>query len=1703
MPVQKGFALVLSLFVIGTLTLLLIGFFSLAHTERKIAYSHSAQAFCKNLSESTLNFAIGQLRLATSNLKQTETWASQPGMIRRYDNQSQNMISAFKLYSAQNMMTKKIDFLEDIPKGWTKEQGIWTDINEPIRRDSDGNGIYEDLYYPVVDPRYADGNIIEGFEILESQNANSIQPCPMPVRWLYVLKNGDFVLSKEAGNKALIEEATEENPIVGRVAFWMDDETCKVNINTASEGTFWQMPKTNIKTDVGHDSRQPISNEFQRYPGHPAMISLSPILKNWLGEDPSTYYQLTPRINEGGSNAGRNEVSVNTPAMILDTDRLYSTVDEYFFSPRMQAHEREENHPQLTPKLINALRFLLTSRSKAPETNMFNLPRISLWPLQEKENYRNPVDRLIAFCSSSRKEISSRERIPYYIQRKSVHSLEGRSGVYGSSQSIDEDWSIERNQLLYSYLSRLLDSPVPAYGGRFSQKFGRDTQQIVTQMLDFIRSGVNTYSFGSPTKETSFGYAYSPIIPPNRILEEGGIRFPETHLVPDMIPGEGQIIPLKIGDTQGAGRFITITEAALVIYPTKRSSIPHMLRVPNTNVATEFSLPIEPSDSNAQRGYLRKAEWLYDEMKDANRTVLHAGWKSEKFRAFILLEYFCPSPGFPSWSPYTEIEISGLERFSINGKNLNFPSSAKVLIHTPIPHGPNAGTIEGHGHSTAHLSLFQPLFHSPIDGTSWGQQRIRNFESTDPRTGYAWHSQNDIGIPIRPSIPLQEIEALNPNVPLYAEVKWKKVKNSPDKFGSSLQAIRPYRLHVKDNNDEAIFFQTKFILKTGISFLPDDTSEERERKRKLAESQFEKVIDAQKVSMETELINIDEVQEEEVRAQIQEDISDVTKIIEDLEDNQYPQILSEIADLKQQISILSNRESFREEKKNLSEILQTVEEQEGEISQRISALKRAKENLENIADEELLALFWTNYFIGINGNETPAKLDRITLQNNAGRIELATEKKRFSSEEKNITRKLRITLYAQSRENFKEATLIPTGTGIYKMYRNEIFELEGGKIQITLREPLQSKREIQRIEMRFPDTEIPEPYVYGSKDYETDLSKRTDINDDSNILKFYPGYIWNQDTGSFQTTSVEALTTRIFHSALIRPGDVVRSVEVDVLAAPKGDLRLYALTQKVSETWFKKGGDSNYDDSDSLNGRFAHGLRNGDYWTQRGGFHSSPVPPVVGASNDNADYLQGGANSDNGWYRKFGSITKNWKSLDPYAPEISQFSGKQAVFHPFYRELNYNLAGTLVRLEGEGAEIPEQVINNRFVPAVPRGLREAKTKENRLGDWDNGYGITEDGPFINKPDEGFIQPTQTYYDYNEGKYKHSVGGYFNRGTFTRKTIFLNFTPSRQISSAVAFGSLPRGVKRVLPWETLLFCPNPAGRNTSASNTGTSSDHRGFLNPPDHLLLDLFWMPVSEPYAISQPFATEGKINMNYQIAPFTYIKRRTPLHCLFKSVGLMAIPHKKVIQLHRDVSKKRFVSEIRGIKAKLGETLSNANNEFYYDINVDHIDGTLRGFEKKFERGEIFRSASEICEIFLVPKRRTKNSTAPNPNPDYQNQKDPKNYGYERMADWWKEFKLTGDNTREAPYNLLYPRLTTKSDTYRIHFRVEKIQKNKSQPKIFDGEKDRIVARHRGSALIERSIPPMKILPDFAREREKSLEAFYHYRIVQRKEVGF
>jgi len=240
------------------------------------------------------------------------------------------------------------------------------------------------------------------------------------------------------------------------------------------------------------------------------------------------------------------------------------------------------------------------------------------------------------------------------------------------------------------------------------------------------------------------------------------------------------------------------------------------------------------------------------------------------------------------------------------------------------------------------------------------------------------------------------------------------------------------------------------------------------------------------------------------------------------------------------------------------------------------------------------------------------------------------------------------------------------------------------------------------------------------------------------------------------------------------------------------------------------------------------------------------------------------------------------------------------------------------------------------------------------------------------------------------------------------------------------------------------------------------------------------MPIVEPYAISEPFSTAGKINMNYQIAPFTYLRRDTGVRAVLKATRLMAIP--------------QSASTVTGASPSYKDGIPS-KYEFRYNINPDETAGTLAGFEARFNQSDIFRSASEICSIFLVPQ------IIPNLGSTIPRLSTPMIYppgstpptSYANTASWWSNFLLTGDNVREAPYGDIYARLTTKSNTYTVHYKVQTLKKvpSTAAAQWVEG-KDQVLGEIRGSSTVERYIDlGNPSLPDFATDASASAEDYY------------
>jgi uncharacterized protein (TIGR02600 family) len=354
------------------------------------------------------------------------------------------------------------------------------------------------------------------------------------------------------------------------------------------------------------------------------------------------------------------------------------------------------------------------------------------------------------------------------------------------------------------------------------------------------------------------------------------------------------------------------------------------------------------------------------------------------------------------------------------------------------------------------------------------------------------------------------------------------------------------------------------------------------------------------------------------------------------------------------------------------------------------------------------------------------------------------------------------------------------------------------------------------------------------------------------------------------------------------------------------------------------------------------------------------------------------------------------------------------------------------------------------------------------GDFDNGYGAAGDGPYIGFADEGNARVFQFRYTAN-GSVNFSVPYLDGSGQLLPVGAGF-FSPNRLVPSAGIMGSLPTGVISQTPWQTLLFRPAAL----------TSATHPGLNNPPDYLLLDLFNMPVVEPYAISEPLSTAGRVNMNYQILPFTYIKRSTAVQAALHTEWLTAIPNGRMSDQGRK-------SGGPGTSAPSRDARNSR-----WPLNLNTNTGTLRGFEDRFAGNDIFRSAAEICSIPLVPTNSTWSAVT--------------------GGSFWPNYSLTGDNSKERPYARIYPKLTTKSNTYTVHYRVEVLKKSPnstSQNTWADGT-DKIISTYRGSTTIERYVNPRDQIPDYADPSltpfpptgTNALPNFYKFRILAERQFN-
>lgn len=599
---RRGVALVTVLTVMALTTILVLTFFSLATSEHRASNTYSNGLQAQQVAEEAVNLVIAQIREATT-IGTSTAWASQPGAIRNWDKKGEKF--AFKLYSDDQMKTLdweqfQTDFNE--AKNWSSKPSHYVDLNEPVIRG-------EKVYYPIVHPSAStipswpkplgnDKDGVEGFSYNQgtlkladagklgekaAKLAKAEGHVPMPVKWIYQLADGTLGVLEDSASGGGGTEGygfrkiagsgipSEANPMVARFAFWADDETSKLNINTHAGGLAWDVPKAGGELDMAMGKYQPAQKEWQRYPGHPATTHLGPALAPGVldivndRDAMEMLYDVVPRVVGGGSKSGTRLIDTRrkeeVSGLVADTEPLFPTLDDVIMRADREPHEFPDPKGKPIPAkelsdYLERAKFFVTANSRAPETNMFNLPRVAIWPIyntigdDSSSPYMTTFDRLIRYCASMGKDKGGDySRYEYIFKRENADS------------STFDYKEIPRNQILYAYLLKFLTTNVPGYGKSFESKYGLEgSQQILTEIFDYIRT-TNLHD------DSLFVERFEDAFRPAKDNKKEHLTY--TNARDDNnktigLKGHGQVVPIKIPSvgsnfTKGFGRFYTIS----------------------------------------------------------------------------------------------------------------------------------------------------------------------------------------------------------------------------------------------------------------------------------------------------------------------------------------------------------------------------------------------------------------------------------------------------------------------------------------------------------------------------------------------------------------------------------------------------------------------------------------------------------------------------------------------------------------------------------------------------------------------------------------------------------------------------------------------------------------------------------------------------------------------------------------------------------------------------------------------------------------------------------------------------------------------------------------------------------------------------------------------------------------------------------------
>lgn len=201
---RRSSALVITLFFVCLMTIIVVGFLTSMRLETFSARSHFNGVVADLYAQEATDAAVARIYYATSDTNRF--WVTQPG----------------RLYVSPPLTNLPVTTLVDLSSG-----------EEPNNASPPTNEAVNLNPATLQDP---------SLYLVASTNA-TMPAAPMYAKWIYQHQDGTLDPTVPTG-------APTANPVVGRYAFWVDDESAKINLNTA-----WTGDSTKNTNGLAHPSR--------------------------------------------------------------------------------------------------------------------------------------------------------------------------------------------------------------------------------------------------------------------------------------------------------------------------------------------------------------------------------------------------------------------------------------------------------------------------------------------------------------------------------------------------------------------------------------------------------------------------------------------------------------------------------------------------------------------------------------------------------------------------------------------------------------------------------------------------------------------------------------------------------------------------------------------------------------------------------------------------------------------------------------------------------------------------------------------------------------------------------------------------------------------------------------------------------------------------------------------------------------------------------------------------------------------------------------------------------------------------------------------------------------------------------------------------------------------------------------------------------